>query len=146
MKAEIATVEFVSLYPAGAQLDVWLANRAGLSDVHFSRALVLKRYHRKVTIWKTLSYRWQLIRVSACSCAAPGYTRPKVLFREKHCLSMPSTIQVFMMNFWNFWNDGFLTGFHRLQSFVLNNNSASERNLFGFLLGTYLLHCQFAAA
>ena len=48
---------------AGAKLDVWLASRQGLTGVQFSRALVLKRYHRKVSRWDTILYRWLLLRV-----------------------------------------------------------------------------------
>lgn len=46
----------------GAKLDVWLATRQGLKNVHFSRSLVLRRYHRKVSIWNTFMYRLQLLR------------------------------------------------------------------------------------
>ena len=51
------------VYCVGPKLDVELANRSGLSNVHFSRALVLKRYHHRVTAFDTLLYRWQLLRV-----------------------------------------------------------------------------------
>ncbi len=48
---------------AGAQLDVYLANRSNLPMTTFSRSLVMQRYHHDVSLRENLLYRWKLYKV-----------------------------------------------------------------------------------
>ena len=60
----------VTVHCAGAKLDMELAKRGNVPMQTFSRGLVMRRWHHRVSMRQNFLYRWRLYKV--CSRPLPA--------------------------------------------------------------------------
>ena len=53
----------VAVHCAGAKLDMELAKRGNVPMQTFSRSLVMRRWHHRVSMRENFQYRWRLYKV-----------------------------------------------------------------------------------